>query len=71
MGITEQKIKLLAKFFDKERHDDDPHIEQLWALDSIWIESYNNCVKSKIGPYKATITANEIVIAHVLTEKTG
>ncbi len=41
MQITEQKIKLLAKFFDKERHDDDSHIEQLWALDAVYLRIMN------------------------------
>lgn len=65
----EKNIKLLAKFFDKERIEEDPDVETLWKLDSIWVETHNNCSKRKMSPYKCAITANEVVIAKVLEEK--
>jgi len=65
--IIEEKVRILAKFFLKNRVEGDPYIERLFLLDDYWNEVYT-ANRIRLSFESAHILANEYVIAKVLSD---
>ena len=62
-----EKIDLLVKFFSKARYADDPHLDELDALDELANEVYSeNRIKRDFGT--ANDMANRAVIKRILSK---
>lgn len=64
--IIEEKMRLLAKFFNNSKNEGDPQLERLFALQDYWDEIYTRN-RVQLSFEAARILANECVIAKVLS----
>lgn len=62
--MTERKINILAKFFQKSRYQNDPDLELLFGLDDMWNEKYREN-RIKLDFSQAAVIANETVIEYI------
>lgn len=63
-----KKVKILAKFFTKQRHHDDPDFDYLLILDKNWDKIYNQN-KFKYSFSEAELLANEFIVSKILTDE--
>ncbi len=65
--IIEQRLRVLAKFFARNRFDGDPYLDALFGLDDYWDECYQSG-RVRLGFVAAQTLANECVLSLVLSD---